>query len=123
MRILEYEIVSPAFHRDFLSYLAAISKKKTISPKCGSFKKATHLLSHHFSFPESECGFPRSSRQGSIEGVLRVLLGFPPRLMSTAVKEEPPALIHVRLCTRLTYNPGCLLSLRIIREMGAPRHM
>lgn len=74
MRISEDEIVSPAFHRDFLSYFAAISKKKTIPPKCGSFKKATHLLFHYFSFPESEYGFPRSSRQGSIEGVIRVLL-------------------------------------------------
>lgn len=74
MRISEDGVVSPIFHRDFLFYLSVISKKKTISPKCDSFKKTTHFLSHHFSFPESENDFPRSSRQGSIEGVVRVLL-------------------------------------------------
>lgn len=65
MRISEDGVVSPIFHRDFLFYLSVISKKKTISPKCDSFKKTTHFfLSPHFSFPESEDDFPRSSRQG-----------------------------------------------------------
>lgn len=39
MRISEDGVVSPVFHRDFLSYLSVISKKKTMSPKYDSFKK------------------------------------------------------------------------------------
>lgn len=44
MRISEDGVVSPIFHRDFLFYLSVISKKKTISPKCDSFKKTTHFF-------------------------------------------------------------------------------
>lgn len=50
MRISEDGVVSPVFHRDFLSYLSVISKKKTISPKYDSLKK-THiyyLTTSHF---------------------------------------------------------------------------
>lgn len=51
MRISEDGVVSPVFHRDFLSYLSVISKKKTMSPKYDSFKKKTHiyyLTTSHF---------------------------------------------------------------------------
>lgn len=46
---------------------------KATSSKCGRFEKK-HLLPYHFLFPESGYGFFKSSRQGPVKSVIRVLL-------------------------------------------------
>lgn len=113
MRISEDEAVSPAFHRDFLSYLAAISKKKTTPPPNMVALKKQHIFyfttSHFQNQIMDFLGLldkgPSKVLSGCCCPWAQLRAGFPPRLMSTAVKEEPSALIHVRLCTGLTYNP------------------